>query len=198
MLVQNHVELNRKKGAANILVVILLILIAMSGVFILWSVVNKVILLSPEENCFDYIGFSLEGACYLSENEIKVTLKRGFDDEEIRKLSFMFFPSNSFWEITGKKCLDVRLANNDKYGGYLFSVPDFLCVPDRVVCCVREHDPTTHPTIRCFQGASLWGSSITAFYRNREGRIKRTLSVWFPPKTFKSWQWYRFTFDQIM
>ena len=90
----------------------------MSAVFTLWSVVNKVVLLSPEENCFDYIGFSLENACYLTENEIKVTLKRSFDESDVRKLGFLFSPSNSFWEITGEKCLDVRLSKNDNYGGY--------------------------------------------------------------------------------
>ena len=125
MLVQNRVGLNKenfkkfsRKGAANVLVVILLILIVMGSVFILWKVVNKVVLLSPGENCFNYIGFSLEDACYLSENEIKVILKRGFDEEDISKLSFSFFPSNSLLEITGEKCLDVRLSKNDRYGGY--------------------------------------------------------------------------------
>ena len=121
MLVQNHVKSN-KKGAANILAVILLILLAMSSIFILWRVVNKIVLLSPEDNCLNYIDISIEEACYLNENEIKVKLKRGLNNKEIKKLRFSFSPSNSLWEITGEKCLDVKLEKNSKYGSYC-SIP---------------------------------------------------------------------------
>jgi hypothetical protein len=117
MLEQNYAGSN-KKAAANIIVVILLILIAITSLSILWKVVTKTVLLSPEDNCINYIGISLEDACYLSETELKVTLKRDFDKEEIKKIKFSFSPSDSLWEINGEKCLDVRLNKNNKYGGY--------------------------------------------------------------------------------
>ena len=121
MLEQVRAGLNKnKKGISNIIVTVLLITILMLGILIFWTAIRRIVSKSPEElNCIDLISsLSLQDACYLNENEIKVTVKRGFDEENIERLRFVFGNfDDSIWEITGKKCSDVRV-NERRYGGY--------------------------------------------------------------------------------
>lgn len=117
MLEQNHAELDRK-GVSNIVISISLILIVTSISIILWSLTNNVINKSPlDESCLDFIGISIEEACYLNSDEIKIALEKRDSKVNIKKISFSFLPSDSLWEITGKKCLDARLEDR-KYGSY--------------------------------------------------------------------------------
>lgn len=122
MLVKKNVGLG-KKAIAGMIVTIILILLAISAVFVLWSTFNNVILQSPiDENCLDFVGISVEKACYLineGENkEIKVVLKNGgFGDGIVREIDFLFLPSDSLWVLSGEKCSDARLENRE-YGGY--------------------------------------------------------------------------------
>jgi len=110
---QNHAESDKilstknkldKKGVSNILVSTFLILIVISAIFILWSITNNVLNKgSLEETCVDFIGISIEEACYLNNNEIKIRLEKGTSKVNIKKIGFSFLPSNSLWEISGKK-----------------------------------------------------------------------------------------------
>ena len=116
MLAQHHVEYGKKAQSEIIGTAIILILV-IAGIVVLWSVFQSVISTSPEESCTHVFDFSLEDACYNSNDEIMVTVKRKGDSVAIKNLQFNFAPSDSLWSITGKKCTDVRL-NNREYGGY--------------------------------------------------------------------------------
>jgi hypothetical protein len=76
--------------------------------------------------CFDLsTGMGIEKACYLNNEEIKIDVKRGFDGIQIESLRFSFLGASlnsSVWEITGKKCLDIRLG--ERYGNYCRIVPE--------------------------------------------------------------------------
>lgn len=114
MLGLHHAGLN--KGISNVIVTVIMIAIAITAVVIFWTATKKIIMTSPEFSCIDLISsFGIEDACYLSGYEIKVSIKRGFDNLNIGRMRFAF--SDNIWEITGKKCSDVR-SEDGNYGGY--------------------------------------------------------------------------------
>ena len=119
MLEQNIAELN-KKGISEIIIFIFLIILIITPILVLWAITKGIILKSPSPyyDCItDFSSFSIEKACYLNKDEIKITIKRGQDNVKVNKIKFEFSPSNALWEISGEKCLDVRLEDK-KYGGY--------------------------------------------------------------------------------
>ena len=118
MLEQNIAGLN-KKGITEIITIILLVILSIAGVLIIWSVTREIVLKSPSQltSCIDFFSFSIDKACYLNKDEIKITIKRKFKNINVNKIKFEFYPSNALWEISGEKCLDVRLENK-KYGEY--------------------------------------------------------------------------------
>ena len=118
MLAQSHVKSN--KAVSNIVVAVILIVIAILAVSILWIPTRNLIKKSPPElDCFNLLNsISIKKTCYLNENEIQVEINRGFDKENIKNLKIYFEGEEiNIWEITGKKCSDVRLKNKE-YGGY--------------------------------------------------------------------------------
>lgn len=107
------------KGISNILVVVLLILIAIAAIGILWQYTREVIKKSPLEKtiCLETGSFSLERACYLNNEEIRVIIARDLDNLVVDKLDVSFSPNQAEWEIKKKKCSDMRLETG-VYGEY--------------------------------------------------------------------------------
>jgi flagellin-like protein len=115
------------KALSNVVASIILIVITILAVIIVWFFTKNIISKSPPElGCFDLSsGMGIEKACYLNNEEIKVDVKRGFDGIQIENLRFSFLGASlnsSVWEITGKKCLDIRLG--ERYGNYCYIVPE--------------------------------------------------------------------------
>jgi len=115
----NRIKRNTKKAVSNIIVAVLLIVLVITLIAIFWASVIKIIRMSPLET--EYIDLtnqiSIEKACYLNENEIKIDIKRSFGEVDIEKLRVYFLgDSENIFEISGKKCSDIKI--NEKYGGY--------------------------------------------------------------------------------
>jgi hypothetical protein len=110
---QNLAE-SHKKSQAGIIVLVVLIIVIFAGAIIVWNIVHGIIRKSPPEaDCLSFLDLgSIENACYLDNNQLKLILKTNFNDIEIKKISIYFSPSNSYWEITGKNCSDVKMGNN--------------------------------------------------------------------------------------
>ena len=108
------------KAISSIIVSLFLIIIAIMAILIVWAVTRNLVSKSPEFGCIDISNqLSIGKACYLNNEEVKVIITRGFDEMQIEKLRLSFLSSdsnNSIWEITGKKCLDIRVGG--RYGGY--------------------------------------------------------------------------------
>ena len=125
MLVQNLVESNKmfnkksKKGISEILALISLITISLFTIIIIWNLNKDLIAKSPIEfSCFNLMNsVSMNNVCYLNNDEIKIEIKRNFDNVKIKKMRISFDPSSSLWEISGKKCSDIRMQEK-KYGNY--------------------------------------------------------------------------------
>ena len=81
--------------------------------------VKELILKAPiEASCLEFSrSFSIEKACYLNDDEIELNVKREFDNVEVKSLLISFEQSESLWEISGKKCSDIRLKGKN-YGNY--------------------------------------------------------------------------------
>jgi len=105
------------KGMSNLIVTLIFIGLTIIAIGILWSPVRDIITKSPiEKQCFFYSGASsIIEAKYLDNNEIQVGVRRKTGERDFDNLKFTFFPSGSVWEISGKKCSDVRLKDSD-YG----------------------------------------------------------------------------------
>ena len=121
MLAQHHVKLNRK-GISSVLTTILMVLMVVLAVTIFWTATKRIVQESPNEkiDCVTlYNEIKINKACYLNDNEIKVIVKRNFDNSNFEKMRFAFSGDDSaIWEITGKKCSDVRVGVVGRYGGY--------------------------------------------------------------------------------
>lgn len=110
---RNRVGLGKKK-----LVIILIVVLIVIGALVWIFFGNFKEVISEIKGCSDFRNsFSIEGACNLNENEVKVDLKRIDDNINLVRIKFEFKPSNSLWKVDGSKCLDVRL-NENKYGNY--------------------------------------------------------------------------------
>ncbi|MEK6872744.1 MAG: hypothetical protein AABW90_01895 [Nanoarchaeota archaeon] len=125
MSVQNLVELNKmfnkksKKGISEILALVSLIIITLFAIIIIWNLNKNLITKSPIElSCFNLMGsISMNNICYLNNDELKIEIKRNFDSAKIKKMRISVDPSNSLWEISGKKCSDIKMQGK-KYGNY--------------------------------------------------------------------------------
>ena len=108
-----HAELN-KKGLSEVIATVLFILLAIVLVTIVWISAKKLILTAPvEAKCFELSNqFFIEKACYLSDSEIEVAIRRTIESQTIDKLSLEFLPSGAIWEIKGTKCLEVKTGTN--------------------------------------------------------------------------------------
>jgi len=116
MLEQNLVEFN-KKAQVQIFVVIFLIVISLVAVILIFNLSYKIIKKSPQDFCPSFLNsVSIKKACYLNNEEVKIILKRNFN-YDFKKIRVLFNPSNSIWEISGKKCKDVRLEEKN-YGNF--------------------------------------------------------------------------------
>ena len=98
-----------RKSVSEVVVTTLLIFLAIVAVSLIWYYTRDIIKGAPFENsCIDASNsFSLKKACYLNQDEIKITIERGFDNFEVSNLILYF--SNSVWEIKNKRCTDIRL-----------------------------------------------------------------------------------------
>lgn len=111
---------SNKKGLSNVVATVFLILIAILAVLLVWKFAFPLIQKSPLEqvNCLDvYNTFSLQNACYLSENEVKLVVSRSFDNLDVNKLVISFSPNEARWQIGNEKCSDIRLESGE-YGNY--------------------------------------------------------------------------------
>lgn len=122
-----------KKGLSNVVVSALLVSIAIAaaatiGVFI-FSIQQEIIF-SPEVSCSEFNSnpsLKIDKACYINSSEKKevmVRVSRSVDNFNFNALRFNFYSNSSgedfIYEITGKKCSDVKTLNNQegKYGEY--------------------------------------------------------------------------------
>lgn len=115
-----RVHAESRKGISEIVVAMLLILIAITASLTIYSFTRNIIQSAPLEKtiCFDADrSFSLEQACYLNENEIKIVISRSLDNLAVDKLMISFSPNRAVWEIKEKKCADIRLESQS-YGEY--------------------------------------------------------------------------------
>ncbi len=114
---QHPAESNKTKSQASLIAVVILIVIVIAGVGVLSTIVIKVSKSPPTNSCIYYMGSSIEKACYLNEEEIKIIVNNDVKSKPMEKIGFAFTPSNSKWELTGKKCTDTRIEGND-YNNY--------------------------------------------------------------------------------
>jgi len=111
------VRAESNKGLSSVVTAVLLILVVLAIVSIIYTSASRFIRTSPEM-CKDYVdAFKLENACYLNSGEVKVAITREYFSPDIKMIKLSLFPSNAVWEITGKKCTDVRLEGKE-YEGY--------------------------------------------------------------------------------
>lgn len=106
--------MQNKISQSAVIASIVLILIVLSSIIILYNL-TKTINKSPQ-SCF-YFNLGSIKTCYLNDNQLKLTLNYNIQFPNINKIKISFSPSGSLWEITGKKCSDIKLENNS-YGNY--------------------------------------------------------------------------------
>ena len=114
----NFGPVRNRKAISDVVTTVMIIMISIVAIVIFWSFTSPLIKKSPVENsiCLEH-GVVLEKACYLNENEIKVIISRGFDQQNIQGLIVSFSPSPVKFKIQDKKCADVRTENGG-YGSY--------------------------------------------------------------------------------
>ena len=116
--------MQNKVGMSNIVVNIMLIVIAIALVVVLWAGTQKIIQTSPNIDCvFIKENIDIKESCY-NGDELKVKVVRDLEEFDLDKIRFYFSGEDtSIWELTGKKCSDVRI-NDKEYGGYCELIED--------------------------------------------------------------------------
>ena len=112
MQVLLHVGLMDKRAVSNVVVMVVLVALVLIGVSVVWITANRIIVsYSPEVECSDFelgVNLEIEKACYLSDNEILVRVKRSLKDFEINSLVFGFDSARFKLENKNFGCDDVR------------------------------------------------------------------------------------------
>jgi len=111
------VKYNKIKAQAGLIVVIMLILVAIAGVVIVSNLTLSIVKSPPTISCIYYAGSSIDKACYLNKEEIKIIVNKDPNPDPIEKIGFIFTPSNAKWELTGKRCTDAKIEGRD-YNNY--------------------------------------------------------------------------------
>jgi hypothetical protein len=108
-----------KKAISNILVISIFLAMILTILLATWVLTKNIILKAPAElSCISYMNpLKIEKACYLDSNEVKLIIKRNLEDFELKKIKVLFSPYGAIWEISGKKCSDIKL-NDKEYGNY--------------------------------------------------------------------------------
>jgi hypothetical protein len=104
---------------SSLVVTLIFMGLTIIAISILWAPIRDIITKSPiGEQCFLYSGASsIVEAKYLNNGEIQIGVKRETGERDFDTLRFTFSPSGNVWEISGKKCSDIRLKDND-YGRF--------------------------------------------------------------------------------
>ncbi len=124
-----------KKALSSVIAVVLLISISILAVGILSTYViksSKSIQLSPESSCLDLKinqALKIESVCYdskLAIKEIKTTIRRNINTEQISSLSFTHIIENKRerWEVGGT-CANCKLPEQGESKVYNLAPSDF-------------------------------------------------------------------------
>jgi hypothetical protein len=137
-----YFNLNNKRGFADIVAMVFVILISISSIFLLIGIVGNISKeqLSPALECNSYQALppvKILQSCISNEGEVQVTLNRNFETIKISKLNFAL---NSGTESTkyecglscGENCIILNPGETKKY---YFTLPSSTS-PDKLIISI--------------------------------------------------------------
>lgn len=100
------------RAVSNVVVSVALVALSLLAVSVMWVSTNRVIVsFSPDIDCTGFelgTNIKVDKVCYLNENEIFVSVKRGLESFEIDSLVFSFDSVSFKLENKNFGCTDIR------------------------------------------------------------------------------------------